>query len=187
MRSVIMVPDAATLLCAVNLLIVAALPRVFFRRGRLNADWWFTAAPFALAGAALVLATVGVHTFAAAPAWPWLRVLAVPAAAASILLIGVTLGTHREPVSLWHQPNDTPARLVTHGAYARIRHPFYAAFLLALTACVLVVPGPLTATAFVWAAIQLTRTARREESRLLASSFGGEYAEYMDRTGRFVP
>lgn len=198
-------PDPAVLLCAVNLLVVAALPRVFFRRGRLNADWWFTAGPFALAGSALVLATahealtpatfgdalvlalVGAPAEAVGSGWSWVRLLAVPAAASSIMLIGFTLGTHREPVSLWHQHDDTPARLVTHGAYARVRHPFYAAFLLALAACVLAVPGPLTVTAMAWAAVQLTRTARREERRLLASSFGPEYAAYMHRTGRFLP
>jgi protein-S-isoprenylcysteine O-methyltransferase Ste14 len=35
--------------------------------------------------------------------------------------------------------------------------------------------------------VQLGRTARREERRLLASDFGAEYRAYMQRTGRFLP
>lgn len=53
---------------------------------------------------------------------------------------------------------------MTYGPYRWVRHPFYAAFLLALN-----------------------RTAAREERRLLGSPFGPAYAEYLRRTGRFVP
>jgi protein-S-isoprenylcysteine O-methyltransferase Ste14 len=175
-------------LCAANLLLIAALPRVFFRRGRLNAAWWATAAPFVLAGASLIAVAAGlVRPFALAQTTTYmLAALAALLASAASAVIGYTLGTHDGPVSLWHQENDTPARLVTRGAYARVRHPFYAAFLLALTACLAAAPHPLTLAALAAGVIQLRRTARREEGRLLVA-FGEEYRAYMARTGRFVP
>jgi protein-S-isoprenylcysteine O-methyltransferase Ste14 len=187
---------ATLLLCALNLALITALPRIFFRRGRLNLHWWLTAAPFGLAGAALLVEFVapgatlagGLTAAVYAPAIRAAALLfATVLAAGSILLIGLTLGSHAEPVSLWHQQDDTPRHIVRHGAYARIRHPFYAAFLLALAACVLTAPGAVAAVAFVWALVQLQRTARREERRLLASAHGAGYAAYMGRTGRFTP
>ena len=175
-------------LCAANLLLVAALPRVFFRRGRLNGAWWATASPFFLAGTALLFVAAGVvRPIAVAPgAAPLLAVAAALLASASSALIGYTLGTHDGPVSLWHQENDTPARLVTRGAYARVRHPFYAAFLLALLGCAAAAPHPLMLGALALGTVQLWRTARREERRLL-DAFGEEYRSYMRRTGRFMP
>jgi protein-S-isoprenylcysteine O-methyltransferase Ste14 len=191
----------AVWLCALNLTFIAALPRTFFRRGRLTASWWLTALPFVLAGAGLVAAAVARVLAFTEGAVPGLRLLAVEAgtaaaplhilattlAAASVALIGFTLGSHREPVSLWHQQDDEPVRLVTHGAYARIRHPFYTAFLMALGACVCAAPGALTVLAFGWAVVQLRRTALREERRLLRSRFGAAYAQYSAVTGRFLP
>jgi protein-S-isoprenylcysteine O-methyltransferase Ste14 len=173
------------LLCLLNLAAIGALPRVFFRPGRFNASWWLTASPFLFTGAVMLLAMGPLEPSA---------IGGVPAAlaatflsAASLALIAFTLGTHRQPVSLWHQDDDAPDGLVTWGAYARIRHPFYSAFLLALLGCLAAFPHPLTALGFGVAAVQLNRTARREEVRLLASSFGEAYATYMERTGRFVP
>jgi protein-S-isoprenylcysteine O-methyltransferase Ste14 len=173
-------------LCLCNLALIGALPRLFFRRGRLNARWWLTAAPFLVCAGVLLAGGLG-WVAAMLPASPLAASAAAVLSAASLTLIGFTLGTHREPVSLWHQEADVPARLVTHGAYARLRHPFYSAFLLALLACVLAFPHPVTAVAFGLAVLQLDRTAAREEGRLLASALGAEYAAYVGRTGRFVP
>ena len=173
---------------AANLLLIAVLPRLFFRPGRLNAAWWATAAPFVLTGvgvcatAAGLLPATALHPAAAAA----FAASAIALSGASVFLICYTAGTHLRPVSLWHQEHDTPAALVTQGAYARVRHPFYTAFLLALAACVLAAPSAVTAAALLLGGVQLTRTAQREERRLLAA-FGGEYGEYMRRTGRFLP
>jgi protein-S-isoprenylcysteine O-methyltransferase Ste14 len=182
------VHNATLVLCAGNLLLIAALPRFFFQPGRLNAAWWATAAPFGAAGLAVLAAAAGfIRLPAIAAGGPgWLSTAAVLPAAASIGLIGYTLGTHARPVSLWHQQSDTPAALVTRGAYKRLRHPFYAAFVLALLACLAAVPHALTAAALGYGTFQLYRTAKREERRLL-SAFGEEYDEYMRRTGRFFP
>lgn len=173
-------------LCLLDLGAVAALPRVFFRPGRLNLRWWATAAPFLVAAAMLGAGAAGALRPTLAPSVV-AECGAVALCAASLALIGFTLGTHREPLSLWHQDDDAPARLVTHGAYARVRHPFYAAFLLALLGCAAAFPHWATAAAFLYGWARLDRTAAREERRLLASAFGAEYRAYLRRTGRFLP
>jgi protein-S-isoprenylcysteine O-methyltransferase Ste14 len=172
--------EPATLLLIVNLLYIGALPRIFFRKdGRFGPMWWATAAPFVVAAAFLLLR-------AGAPAAGW-QLTAVPLSAASIALISLTLGTHPAPVSLWHQANDAPDALVTWGAYRRIRHPFYAAFLLALLATLLHAPHAVTLGTLAYGFAILNATAAREERRLLASPFGTAYRAYMQRTGRFAP
>lgn len=118
---------------------------------------------------------------------PALDVVATAVAAASIALMFVTWGTHRTPLSLWHQVNDAPRSIVTAGPYRAIRHPFYAAFLLAVTGAVLVLPNWTTVLALGYAIVALNITAAREERRLSASEFGAEYRAYIQRTGRFVP
>lgn len=179
----------AGVLCLLNLGFIGLLPRIFFRPGTLNLHWWLTAAPFLLA-AGLVAAGLagGVHPWVPpGPALTILTLASLGCSAGSVALIAYTLGTHTRPVSLWHQDADTPAALVTHGAYARVRHPFYSAFLLALTGCVLVLPHPGTWGLLVLAGIQLYRTAVREERRLRASVLGAQYRDYRTRTGRFLP
>ena len=169
------------------LALIALLPRIFFRRGRLNARWWLTASPFGLAGAALIAELAGALRSPAGTelrellAWPALFAVAGGAA-----LIRWTLHTHARPVSLWHQDDDRPEELMTRGAYARIRHPFYAAFLLVLSGCALAFPHALTLLALVGGWILLDRTAAREEGRL-RSGFGAQYESYMRRSGRFLP
>ena len=78
------------------------------------------------------------------------------------------------------------AELVTHGPYARMRHPVYSAGLL-------LIPGAamLAANFFIFAAglavmaVVMVRT-RREEA-LLIEKFGDAYLAYMERTGRLLP
>ena len=88
---------------------------------------------------------------------------------------------------MWHQDDQASSRLVTWGAYARVRHPFYLAFILMLTACFCAVPHWLTLFILAESALQLNRTAAREESRMLTSNLANDYRSYMERTGRFIP
>jgi protein-S-isoprenylcysteine O-methyltransferase Ste14 len=169
---------------------IGALPRFFFKRGQLNLMWWLTAAPFMANGVFLVLSYAQIlpdlpvlsRTIA-----PILAVASVPFAVAAIALLFFTFGTHRIPIALWHQADDAPRHIVTWGAYARIRHPFYASFILALIGAFLVAPSIGTAASLVYGVAQLNRTAAREERRLAASEFGAEYRAYLARTGRFLP
>ncbi len=105
----------------------------------------------------------------------------------SIALIAYTVGTHDRPLALWHQSNDVPDHVVTHGAYRYVRHPFYAAFLLGLFAVAVHVPHLATWAVFAYALLVLTLTARKEERRLLGSAFRETYRAYWSRTGRFLP
>jgi len=179
---------AAIALAVVNLVWIGSLPRTFFRRGRLNLQWWLNSAPFWTAACALLAALASVIA-------PWAppNVQAVSAAVSVGLSLGAlalmvaTRATHRRPLALWRQIDDTPEHLVTDGPYAYVRHPFYTSFLLTLAAAALAVPHWLTFVAFVYGVHRLNATARIEEERFLASAFGGRYEAYRRRTGRFVP
>lgn len=169
--------------------LIALLPVVFFVRGQFTWRWWLTGAPFFVCalGLAAVLLGLVVPAHASGPWRPVLDVVSVVLAAGSIALVAFTLGTHRIPIALWHQEQDAPRQVVTWGAYSRIRHPFYAAFLLAFLGAFVVAPHPWTLLTLVYGLVVLNVTAAREEQRLLASAFGAEYQDYMRRTGRFVP
>lgn len=76
-------------------------------------------------------------------------------------------------------------RLVTGGPYRVVRHPLYAAEILAASAFVLVSPGALATAALApFIAIQLLRS--RFEERLLTQAYP-EYREYARRTRRLIP
>lgn len=180
-----------SVLVLLNMATIGVLPRLFFRKdGRFNAAWWLTAAPFFVGAAthmallAGALDPVGAGTTATAA-----RTVAIPLAAFSIGLIGYTVGCHRVPLALWHQADDAdaPAEIVTWGAYRWVRHPFYTAFLVGLTAGALAGPHLLTFAALLYGGVGMTVTARREERRLSSSPLGETYAAYARRTGRFVP
>ena len=178
-------------LAAMNLGLIGLLPRIFFdARGRKNAMWWATAAPFFAAGAVLVLCYLGVWQpwYLPTPAGAALNEsLAVPFACASIALIAYTVGSHRVPLALWHQDDDAPRSIVTHGAYKYVRHPFYSAFLLALAGTLVACPHPGAVACLLYTALMLRYTAVKEERKLSSSAFGDEYRGYLARTGRFLP
>jgi len=172
-----------------NYVFIQALPRVFFKRGSFNLGWWLTATPFACV-LGFVLAAYFAHWHSWAGVSTTATVLSSVAGVlvlASAALMFFTLGTHRVPLALWHQDEDAPVSIVTYGAYSRIRHPFYSSFLLWFLAAFAFFPHLGTLLPLCYAVVRLTTTARREERRLSVSEFGGEYREYMTRTGRFLP
>ncbi|MCZ4119623.1 methyltransferase family protein [Streptomyces sp. H39-S7] len=181
--------DKPALFLLLNFTVIGALPRVFFRSdGRLNAKWWLTALPFGLSPLFIAVATALDWEPIVPDSWrTGLNLVAVALNAVSIALIFLTLGTHRIPVALWHQENDDPRHIVTHGAYGLIRHPFYAAFLLAFLSGAALFPHPVTLALVCYGFAALNTTAAQEERRLSGSEFGAEYRAYVDRTGRFVP
>ncbi len=175
---------AAMTLVLLNFGVVGLLPLLFFRRdGRLNVRWWLTAAPLFAAPLVVVGAAAGLVT----PVTRQLELAAVPLAVLSIALIAYAAGAHQVRIALWHQDVDAPEQLVTWGPYRWVRHPFYAAFLLALAGAGAVCPHPGTLGAWLYALVALQLTARREERRLLASRLGTSYAAYARRTGRLWP
>jgi protein-S-isoprenylcysteine O-methyltransferase Ste14 len=179
-----MIKDSVALI-ELNIVLIGLLPRIFFKKdGVFNLKWFATAVPFFVSFVALALASLGYlrPTVSGPP-----EVLATLLAAASIALICFTLGTHRRPLALWHQGNDAPVEIVTWGAYASIRHPFYSSFLLTLLATLVALPHPVTLLVLLYGVIALSMTARREERRLLQSELADSYRGYMATTGRFVP
>ena len=77
--------------------------------------------------------------------------------------------------------------LVTHGVYARMRHPMYSSIFLWCIAQALLLPnwiaGPAGFVTFF--TMYVLRTGREE--RMMLDCFGAPYAEYKRRTGRIVP
>ena len=182
---------AVLFLFLMDLLFIGLLPVVFFKRdGRLNLQWWLTAAPYVLCGMFLIasfLRVIPPVTGYDTPISRALSLVGVVFSAASIALIAFTLGTHRLRIALWHQSNDAPEHIVTYGAYSRIRHPFYAAFLLALIGALIFCPHLGTLATLIYGFYIMNSTAAKEEQKLSNSKLGDEYRAYMQRTGRFIP
>ena len=76
--------------------------------------------------------------------------------------------------------------LATTGAYARIRHPQYVAFVLILIGFLLQWPTLLTLVMFPILLVMYARLAVTEE-REMRATFAGEYDAYAARTPRFIP
>ena len=76
--------------------------------------------------------------------------------------------------------------LATTGAYARIRHPQYVAFVLILFGFLLQWPTLLTLIMFPILLVMYGRLAITEEAEMRAQ-FGDAYASYVQRTPRFFP
>ncbi len=128
---------------------------------------------------------------------PWFAWSQIPAFPEFIRWIGVVLTLVSVPFLWWiHKTLDrqySPClqikeshRLITDGPYASVRHPMYtvfnsfsfgvslltANFFILGFAVILIIPFPFVA---------------QKEEHMLLEKFGDEYAEYMKRTGRFLP
>lgn len=77
-------------------------------------------------------------------------------------------------------------RLATTGAYARMRHPQYAGFVLIMTGFLLQWPTLVTLTMYPVLLYMYARLARREEAEMLAQ-FGDEYRRYTAAVPAFFP
>lgn len=77
-------------------------------------------------------------------------------------------------------------QLATTGAYARIRHPQYVAFVLIMFGFLLQWPTLLTLLMFPILVWMYVRLAHAEEQDALAM-FGDEYRRYLDDTPAFIP
>ena len=76
--------------------------------------------------------------------------------------------------------------LATTGAYARIRHPQYVAFVLILLGFLLQWPTLLTLAMFPILLVMYARLAITEEAEM-RKRFGAEFEAYAARTPRFLP
>jgi protein-S-isoprenylcysteine O-methyltransferase Ste14 len=183
---------ALYILSLIGFFLMFSLPRLFFRGdGTKNLRWWLTGAPFGLAANGIWLTWAGIspQLAPASVAGTVADIVGMLLTVGAIALIAATMATHRVPLALWHQEGDqnAPVHIVTYGPYGWVRHPFYASFILLLVGAVLIARDAVTLAALPLGLLSLDWTARTEEKKLLASSLGGEYGAYRERTGRFVP
>ena len=76
--------------------------------------------------------------------------------------------------------------LATTGAYAWIRHPQYAGFILIMLGFLLQWPTILTVPMFPALVVMYVRLARKEENEAVAA-FGDAYRRYAERVPAFIP
>jgi protein-S-isoprenylcysteine O-methyltransferase Ste14 len=140
-------------------------------------------------GQALLLAAIAVAGLVA-PAWegltPWLGIPlgALLAAAGATLVVVAARGLGR---GLTPFPRPAPgAELVSHGIYARVRHPIYGGVMLLALGWALLTASLVALLLSAVLIVFLVLKARHEETRL-AEAFPG-YEEYRSRTPRrFLP
>ena len=82
--------------------------------------------------------------------------------------------------------SDRNTTLITDGLFARIRHPIYAFSIAMMVATALVLPTPLMLVIAAAHVVLMNVKARNEEAHL-ARMHGASYADYVARTGRFLP
>jgi len=97
--------------------------------------------------------------------------------------------THRDLGRAWSVTLEIREqhRLVTHGIYARLRHPMYAAFWLWALSQALLLPNWIAGLSGLvgFGTLFFCRVGREE--RMMLERFGEEYREYVRRTKRLVP
>jgi protein-S-isoprenylcysteine O-methyltransferase Ste14 len=108
----------------------------------------------------------------------------VPLAVAGFLAVWGYRSLGREFSSEAEVRTDTV--LITHGAFALVRHPMYLAILLLWAGSALALLSPLMA--LCWLALIPAFAARsRAEERLLTHHFGSAYVSYAARVPMLVP
>ena len=74
-----------------------------------------------------------------------------------------------------------------HGVYGRVRHPMYAALLMASIGLIPVAHNWVLGPAMLGVAILFVAVRAPHEERFLLAQFGDPYRTYMTRTGRVLP
>src|SRR5215510_4973352 len=118
---------------------------------------------------------------------PWLAVLGVIGLVASVVLFEWARRTVRGRLFSYIFSSDTPEFLCAEGPYAYIRNPFYSSYLLALASTALMMPSLFRALVVLAMIVYFTAAAIYEERKFVRSAVATEYAQYMRRTGRFLP
>lgn len=121
--------------------------------------------------------------------YPFRPVQAWLGAAAAVAALVMFRLTHKALGRNWSVSLDVREthKLVTHGVYARVRHPMYTAFWLWAAAQALLLPNWVAGLAGLvgFGTLYVFRIGREE--RLMLDAFGDEYRAYMGRTARLVP
>jgi len=138
------------------------------------------------------LALARPHSIFAVPAWAttpeWLVVLRLVASIVAVLSLAATVKCWARMGKDWRMAvTGEPAQpLITDGLFERIRHPIYSFSMLLMLCTMLILPTvPMLVVGGAHITLMLLK-ARNEERHLLAHH-GEAYAQYLARTGRFVP
>ncbi len=138
------------------------------------------------------LAAVRPQSLFALPAWAttlnWVVVVRVLAAIIAVLSLAATVKCWARMGKDWRMAvtGEPTQPLITDGLFARIRHPIYAfSILLMLCSMVILPTAPMLVVGCAHITLMLLK-ARNEERHLLAHH-GAAYAQYLARTGRFMP
>lgn len=140
----------------------------------------------ALFGSVFILAQLVAH--ALAPDWvTWRLLLGLSLCGLSTCLLTAAFRANREkPLSLAGS-NDEPHHLNQRGPYARIRHPFYAAYFCTWLGAGIISPHVwMLIPALVMGSLYW-RSARAEERKFLSSALADDYRAYQQRSGMFWP
>jgi protein-S-isoprenylcysteine O-methyltransferase Ste14 len=134
----------------------------------------------------LVYAITSQPKFASYPFHPlqaWLGVLVLIAA------LVVFHRTHTDLGRAWSVTLEIREqhRIVTHGIYARLRHPMYAAFWLWAFSQALLLPNWIAGFSGLVGFGTLFFCRVGHEERMMLETFGEEYRAYMGRTRRVIP
>jgi protein-S-isoprenylcysteine O-methyltransferase Ste14 len=110
----------------------------------------------------------------------------------AVVLIGAMAlfrRTHRDLGRAWSVTLEIREehRMVTHGIYARLRHPMYAAFWLWALSQALLLPNWIAGLSGLVGFGTLFFCRVGHEERMMLETFGEEYRAYMARTKRIVP
>lgn len=99
-----------------------------------------------------------------------------------------TLWCYAAMGAAWRIGIDTAgtSSLVQAGPYRRMRHPIYTFQMVMLAGAALLLPTPVSVAILVLHVVLASIKASDEEVHLIRT-FGGEYREYMTRSGRFFP
>ena len=107
--------------------------------------------------------------------------------ALALTLYGWALATHGRDRPAFAFLPSAPAALKTAGPYRYVRHPIYAAYLLAWVAGALVTGQPWLLAAPVLMGAFYRRAACEEEQQFLEGPLAAEYLAYRRLTGMFLP
>jgi protein-S-isoprenylcysteine O-methyltransferase Ste14 len=87
----------------------------------------------------------------------------------------------------WAMSQDTPQFLFDRGPYAYIRNPFYASYLASYIAAAIALQTVISYAVVVVMGVLFYAVARFEEKKFARSPVKDQYAQYLRRTGRFLP